>query len=76
MLNKSFQFILFNSIYILAILYMMCLWNYCLGISVCITMGTKNVVLKPKDGDFTGVWKRKNTFNAISKCYLSIFQIP
>lgn len=55
---------------------MMCLWNYCLGISVCITMGTKNVVLKPKDGDFTGVWKRKNTFNAISKCYLSIFQIP
>lgn len=54
---------------------MMYLWNYCLGISVCITMVTRNVVLKPKDGDFTGVWKRKNTLNEISK-HLSVFQVP
>ena len=55
---------------------MMYLWNCCLGISVCITMVTRNVVLKPKDGDFTGVWKRKNTLNEISKRYLSVFQVP
>ena len=67
---------LFGSIYPLAILFMMYLWNSCLRTSVPIIMVTRNVVLKPTDDDCIGIWNLKSKFNPISKYYWSTLQVP
>ena len=35
--------------------------------SVCIIILARNVVLKPKDGDFVRIWRRKKKFSSVSK---------
>lgn len=43
---------------------------------VCIMIVIRNVILKPKDGDFIGMQKTKKKFMSISKYYLSTFHVP